>query len=175
MLQPEPHSNGRDELLFRETQEEILTQRPARNASRRDAGGSLREIFLRLLLRVHSRFLFAACHAVACEGGSIRGCYSRSASVICNLSSVIREARVSLRWRLTYSKGCCRKIWRCSYQAERYLTIQSIKARSKPMSTPAFSLSIHLCRKISALSAKNSLYKDEFLTRSVASFMGASI
>src|SRR5258708_34434311 len=49
---------------------------------------SLCEIFLRLLLRVDSRFLFAACHAVACEGGSIRGCYSRSASVI-------REARLS--------------------------------------------------------------------------------
>ena len=58
----------------------------------------------------------------------------------------------------------CRKIWRCSYQVERYLTIQSINARSKPISYPAFSLSIHLCRRISALSAKNSLYKDEFLT-----------
>ena len=58
----------------------------------------------------------------------------------------------------------CRRVWRCLYQAERYLTIQSIKARSKPMSTPAFSLSIHLCRKISALSAKNSLYKAELLT-----------
>src|SRR5260221_4624304 len=43
------------------------------------AKSSLCEIFLRLLLRVDSRFLFAACHAVACEGGSIRGCYSRSA------------------------------------------------------------------------------------------------
>jgi len=47
------------------------------------AKSALCEIFLRLLLRVDSRFLFAACHAVACEGGSIRGCYSRSA--ICHL------------------------------------------------------------------------------------------
>jgi hypothetical protein len=32
-----------------------------------------------------------------------------------------------------------------------------------------------LCRRISALSAKNSLYKDEFLTRWIASSMGASV
>jgi hypothetical protein len=38
-----------------------------------------------------------------------------------------------------------------------------------------FALSIHLWHKISALSAKNALYKDEFLTRWVASTMGACL
>ena len=44
--------------------------------------------------------------------------------------------------------------------------IQSVNACSKPMSRPAFSDSNHLCRRISFSSAWNSLYKEEFLTRS---------
>jgi hypothetical protein len=60
----------------------------------------LREIFLRLLVRVDSRFLFAACHAVACEGGSIRGCYSRSASVICNLFRQLPDHSRSVAFHL---------------------------------------------------------------------------
>src|SRR5271157_3175694 len=44
--------------------------------------------------------------------------------------------------------------------------IQSVKARSKPMSWPAFSDSIHLCLIISSRSAWNSRYKDDFLTKS---------
>src|ERR1700733_2380049 len=43
------------------------------------------------------------------------------------------------------------------------------------MSYPAFSLSIHLWRRISSRSAKNSLYKTEFLTSSEASSFGGSI
>src|ERR1700741_1805746 len=65
--------------------------------------------------------------------------------------------------------------WRRSRQAERCLTIQSSKALSKPMSYPAFSLSIHLCLRISSRSAKNSLYNTEFLTSSEASSFGGSI
>src|SRR5437588_557916 len=42
-------------------------------------------------------------------------------------------------------------------QFERCLTIQSSNAFSKPISAPAFSLSIHLCFKISSRSARNSL------------------
>src|SRR5207248_11494142 len=46
---------------------------------------------------------------------------------------------------------------RRSRQWERCFTIQSRSAFSKPMSLPAFSLSIHLCFKISSRSARNSL------------------
>src|SRR6202040_558218 len=49
-------------------------------------------------------------------------------------------------------------------QFERCLTIQSSSAFSNPISDPAFSLSIHLCFKISSRSARNSLYSTEFLT-----------
>src|SRR5207245_2648207 len=53
---------------------------------------------------------------------------------------------------------------RRSRQLERCFSIQSSKVFSKPMSLPAFSLSIHLCFKISVRSARNSLYRTEFLT-----------
>src|SRR5260370_33371109 len=43
------------------------------------------------------------------------------------------------------------------------------------MSYPAFSFSIHLWRRISSRSAKNSLYKTEFFTSSEASSFGGSI
>jgi hypothetical protein len=56
---------------------------------------------------------------------------------------------------------------RFSRQVDRYFTTQSIKAHSKPMSYPAFSLSIHLCRRISLRSARNSLYRVELFTNSV--------
>ncbi len=45
---------------------------------------------------------------------------------------------------------------RRSRQLERCFTTHSSRALSKPMSLPAFSLSIHLCFKISARSARNS-------------------
>src|SRR5438105_2568754 len=51
-----------------------------------------------------------------------------------------------------------------SRQFERCFTIQSSSAFSKPISVPAFSLSIHLCFKISSRSARNSLYRTEFFT-----------
>src|SRR5207248_7545453 len=50
----------------------------------------------------------------------------------------------------TTFKRFCRQFDRC-------LTIQSSSAFSKPISAPAFSLSIHLCFKISSRSARNSL------------------
>src|SRR5262249_23795107 len=53
---------------------------------------------------------------------------------------------------------------RRSRQLERCFKIQSNRALSKPISFPAFSLSIHLCFKISARSARNSLSRAESLT-----------
>src|ERR1041385_1775558 len=48
-------------------------------------------------------------------------------------------------------------LMRCLRQAARCFTIQSRRARSKPISCWAFSLSNHLCRRISSRSARNSL------------------
>ena len=64
---------------------------------------------------------------------------------------------------------------RRSRQLERCFTIQSSRALSKPMSFPAFSLSIHLCFRISSRSARNSLYKTEFLTNSACAPSAAGI
>jgi len=81
-------------------------------------------------------------------------------------------------WELEFGIGNSSALscsFRCSRQAERCFIIQSSSACSKPMSCPAFSLSTHLCRKISSRSAKNSLYSVEFLTNSAASFSDGSI
>ena len=48
--------------------------------------------------------------------------------------------------------GCARRF----FHSERCFRIQSSSARSNPMSSPSFSLSIHLCRSTSSRSAKNS-------------------
>src|SRR5207247_5580941 len=54
---------------------------------------------------------------------------------------------------------------RRSRQLERCFTTHSSRALSKPMSLPAFSLSIHLCFKFSPRSARNSLsIDDSYLT-----------
>lgn len=58
--------------------------------------------------------------------------------------------------------------WRARRQLARCLMIQSVKARSNPMSCPAFSDSIHLCLRISSRSAWNSRYSDEFFSKSSA-------
>ena len=59
------------------------------------------------------------------------------------------------------SDGVCRRARR---HVDRCFTIQSSSARSNPISNPAFSLSIHLCLRISSRSAKNSRYRAEFMT-----------
>src|SRR5438034_1168967 len=74
-----------------------------------------------------------------------------------------RGAALKERFKANYWFAICRAL----RHLERCLTIQSVKARSKPMSCPAFSDSIHLCLRISSRSAVNSRYKDDRFTKSV--------
>ena len=59
--------------------------------------------------------------------------------------------RAALKERVTVQ--FIAEAWRDFRQLARCLMIQSVSARSKPMSCPAFSDSIHLCRRISSRSA----------------------
>src|ERR1051325_2013823 len=60
--------------------------------------------------------------------------------------------------------------WRVLRHLVRCFMIQSVKARSKPISYPSFSDSIHLCLRISSRSAWNSRYREEFLTKASLPF-----
>ena len=75
-----------------------------------------------------------------------------------------RRARKRRVARKPYGLVVCRAL----RHLDRCLTIQSVNARSKPISCPAFSDSIHLCLRISSRSAWNSRYSEEFFNKSLA-------
>src|SRR2546423_15663275 len=98
-----------------------------------------------------------------------------AASMIGTAAAVVGRSFIAFLGDLTGSRLKEQKIQEATFsvrasfilrsrQLERCFTIQSSRAFSKPMSLPAFSLSIHLCFRISARSARNSLYRTEFLT-----------
>lgn len=65
----------------------------------------------------------------------------------------------------TNPKNCSIRVYfnldLCFFHSTLYPVTQVNKALSNPISSPAFSDSIHLCFKISSLSAKNSWYNVE--------------